>query len=74
MNVEKTYTLNEVEQITGITKRTLYNYLKADQFKAVKLGNQWRVTETELQRFLTDGVERGYSLKLDYVRPDRRKG
>ena len=35
----KVYTLNEVADILKVTKRTLYNYIKAGVLPAVKMGN-----------------------------------
>jgi len=60
----KVYTLKEVEDILKVTQRTLYNYIKADQIKAIKLGREWRVTEEALQDFLTKGTDTSYLDKL----------
>lgn len=60
----KVYTLKEVQDILKVTQRTLYNYIKADQIKAIKLGREWRVTEEALQDFLTTGTDTDYLDKL----------
>lgn len=52
----KVYTLDEVADILKVTKRTLYNYVKADKLHAVKMGKYWRVTEESLQAFLSTGT------------------
>lgn len=52
----KVYTLDEVADILKVTKRTLYNYVKADKLHAVKMGKYWRVTEKSLQAFLSTGT------------------
>lgn len=49
----KVYTLNEVADILKVTKRTLYNYIKAEQLPAVKMGKYWRITEENLQTFIS---------------------
>lgn len=49
----KVYTLNETADILKVTKRTIYNYIKAGQLTAVKMGKYWRVTEENLQAFVS---------------------
>lgn len=46
------YTLKEVEGMLKVTRRTLYNYLKAGELKATKVGREWRVSREALQEFL----------------------
>jgi len=52
----KVYTLDEVADIMKVTKRTLYNYIKAGTLKAVKMGKYWRVSEESLQAFISTGT------------------
>ena len=52
----KVYTLDEVADIMQVTKRTLYNYIKAGTLKAVKVGKYWRVSEDNLQAFISTGT------------------
>jgi len=52
----KTYTLHEVKEILKVTQRTLYNYIKDGQLKAVKMGRYWRVPYVELDRFIKEGT------------------
>ena len=56
----KVYTLEELTSILKVTRRSIYNYIKADQLKAVKLGREWRVTQKALDTFLEHGTEEGY--------------
>lgn len=49
----KVYTLDEVAEILKVTKRTLYNYLKAGTLPAVKIGKSYRITEANLQEFIS---------------------
>lgn len=52
----KYLTLQEVSEIVNITRRTLYNYIKAGKLEAVKVGKEWRVTPQEVERFLKHGT------------------
>ena len=36
----KVYTLTEAVDILKVTRRTLYNYIKSGQLKAVKMGSK----------------------------------
>ena len=52
-----------LEELTGIlkvTRRSIYNYVKAGQLKAVKIGREWRVTQKALDDFLEHGTADGY--------------
>ncbi len=52
----KFYKLSEVMAVLGVTRVTLYNYIKAGKVKAVKVGAQWRIPQTEYNRLLKNGV------------------
>ena len=52
----RVYTLDEVADIMKVTKRTLYNYIKAGTLHAVKMGKYWRVSEESLQAFISNGT------------------
>lgn len=52
----RVYTLDEVADIMKVTKRTLYNYIKAGTLHAVKMGKYWRVSEDSLQDFISNGT------------------
>ncbi len=53
----KVYTIDELERVLQVTKRSLYSYIKDGKLKAVKLGKSWRVTEKALEEFLSKGTE-----------------
>jgi len=57
MSTIKVFTLEEVAEILHLTRRTLYNYIKNGQLKAVKIGKYWRVSEETLQQFIQNGTE-----------------
>ena len=50
--IQKLYSLNEVEKITGVKVRTLRVRLKEGTLKACKLSGKWRVTEDDLKAFI----------------------
>jgi excisionase family DNA binding protein len=52
----KLYTIDEIASIIKVTQRTIYNYIKSGQLKAIKLGKYWRVKHQDLEEFLTYGT------------------
>lgn len=51
------YTIEEVTQILKVTQRTVYNFIKNGDLKAVKVGKYWRVRHEDLEEFLAKGTE-----------------
>lgn len=49
-----TYNLNQVAMITGLTTRTLRNYLKQDLLKGEKIDGNWTFTEEEIADFMEE--------------------
>ena len=56
MEIIRLYTLTEVADILRVTRRTLYNYIKSGQLKAVKMGREWRITHENLKGFIESGT------------------
>jgi len=54
----KLYTIEEISEILKVTPRTIYNYIKNQDLKAVKIGKYWRVTDSALQEFIDNGTNR----------------
>ena len=48
------YNLNDVAMITGLTTRTLRNYLKLDLLKGEKIDGNWSFTDEELEAFISN--------------------
>ncbi len=48
----KLYSLTELEEIIGVTHRTLLSYVKDGKLKAVKVGSKWRVSRADLISFI----------------------
>ena len=56
MKLEKElYKLSEVQEITQLTQRTIYNHIKSGKLQAVKMGGQWRVEKAALEHFIKGG-------------------
>ena len=53
---EKLYTVADVADITGLTSRTIRNYLKEGVLKGHKIGVQWRFTEEEIRLLFTKQI------------------
>lgn len=56
MSEIRLYSLPEVMDILKLTRRTLYNYIKNNQLKAVKIGRTWRVREEDLIELTKTGT------------------
>ena len=52
INDLKLYSLTELEEILGLTHRTLLSYVKNGRLKAVKVGSKWRVSRADLVAFI----------------------
>lgn len=53
--MEKHYTLKEVREIANVGRNTVYRHIESGQLKAVKIGRDWRVKETDLKEYLKGG-------------------
>lgn len=51
------YTLEEIEQLLQVTRRTIYNWIKSGKLRAFKVGRGWRVSRAELDRFMNEGTQ-----------------
>ena len=50
--MEKYYTPEEIAANLKVSRKTIYNWIRAGRLKAVKIGHFWRVSESELNRLL----------------------
>ncbi len=53
--MENYYTPQEVADKLKLNVRTLYKWIRENKLNAVKLGDVWRISETELNRILKVG-------------------
>ena len=51
---QKLYTVADVAELTGLTSRTIRNYLKDGTLRGKKIGVQWRFTEEDINRLFSD--------------------
>jgi excisionase family DNA binding protein len=53
--MEKLLTTQEVADYLGLTQRTIYTYIQSGSLRAVKVGREWRIKESELEAFINRG-------------------
>lgn len=53
MTAEKVYTVQEASEVLGVSPLTLGKWLREGKIIGVKLGKLWRITETDLQDFIS---------------------
>jgi len=51
---QKLYTVADVAELTGLTSRTIRNYLKDGTLRGKKIGVQWRFTEEDINRLFSE--------------------
>ena len=54
MKDEKIMTMTEVQNYLRITKPTMVKILKEGKLKGKKVGKQWRILKSEVDRYLKD--------------------
>mgnify|MGYP000853422453 CR=1 FL=1 len=57
--MEQYYTLQEVAEKLKLNVRTLYKWIREGKLNAVKLGDVWRIPESELNRLLGENNQEG---------------
>lgn len=54
---EKLHSAQEVADYLGVTRRTLYTYIKEGKIEALKIGRQWKFTDAQIDAFLSNAAE-----------------
>lgn len=54
--VTKLYTISDICNLLGVTKVTVYKYIKDGKLEAVKIGRDWKVTQSALNEFINKGT------------------
>ncbi len=54
--MQQYYSITEVATILGMARVTVYNWVTTGKLKGVKFGKNWRISETELKRFIERGI------------------
>ena len=52
------YTIEQISNSLKVTQRTIYNYIKNKDLKAVKIGKYWRVKHSDLEEFIDTGTNK----------------
>lgn len=52
--METLYTVGAVAQMTGLTERTIRNYIKDGKLRGKKVGVQWRFTKEDVEALFED--------------------
>lgn len=77
---QKLYTVADVAELTGLTSRTIRNYLKDGTLRGKKIGVQWRFTEEDINRLFSEGETGGRKVLhpkdviSDFLKGTDRKG
>lgn len=53
--IEHFYTVREVAKVLRVSERTIFRYMQPgakQKINAFKIGKSWRISETELNRFI----------------------
>lgn len=54
--LEKLYTVEDIANMTGLTTRTIRNYLKDGRLEGKKIGGQWRFTMEDIKKLFDNGT------------------
>ena len=49
---EQYYSINEVAKMLKVVYLTVYRWIQNDKLHAIKAGKQYRISETELDKFI----------------------
>ena len=65
------YTINDVAELFKVHVSTVKRWLKAEKLEGFKLGNEWRFTEKDIEKFVKERREETSNIKSD---PTETKG
>ena len=54
---KRNYTVEEIQDILGVSKTSAYNLVKRNVFHSVKVGGQYRVSRKSFDKWLDGGEE-----------------
>ena len=54
--IDKLYTPQEAAQMLRVTRSTIYQHIKKRQLKAIRIGNQYRITKAQLEEYIRQNV------------------
>lgn len=53
---DKQLTVDETALALGVSRQTIYNYIRERKIKAVKYGKTWKVKESEIEYIKENGL------------------
>jgi excisionase family DNA binding protein len=53
-NRELFYTLPEIADMLKVSRQTVYRWVKSGELPAFKLGHDWRIKDSDLQKFIEE--------------------
>ena len=54
---KRVYTVEEIQDILGVSKTSAYNLVKSNVFHSVKIGDHYRISRKSFDRWLDGGNE-----------------
>jgi putative molybdopterin biosynthesis protein len=63
--VAELYTPREVAKIVRVRRTTIYQHIKKGQLKAIRIGNQYRITKAQLEEYLQENADAGTKSAID---------
>lgn len=56
--IDRLYNLSEIEKILGVSRETLFNYMRSGKLEAIKIGGKWKVKEETLKNLIASGNQK----------------
>lgn len=56
---EKFLTVKEVQEMLGVSSRTVFNFIERGELKGFKIGKSWRFETSEVENYLKRQMEKG---------------
>lgn len=53
------YTIQEVADKLKVAYLTVYRWIKSEKIKSVKAGKQYRISNSDLHKFMTKKIQKG---------------
>ena len=54
LSSERLMTVSEVAELMRVSNMTVYRLIKSGQLSAIRVGKNYRIRETDVQRYLSD--------------------
>lgn len=55
VSIDQLFSMTKAAKILGCSRATIYNHVHKGLLMPIVVGNQWRLTATELERFAKEG-------------------